>query len=116
MSILSTSGKIIMVKEPVCGRFGIHRLLAMLSSGALNVRWNGTDEMTMVTFNKRRTICKILHIDDYGVDCTTRILNSGIFRVLFEEGSIPTHLTRDELEEMLKSGALPEKRAAISVA
>ena len=62
MSILSTSGKIIMVKEPVCGRFGIHRLLAMLSSVALNVRWNGTEEMTIVTFNKRRTICKILHI------------------------------------------------------
>lgn len=30
MSILSSTGKIVMVKEPVCGRFGIHRLMAML--------------------------------------------------------------------------------------
>ena len=75
MSILSGTGKIYMVREPVCGRFGIHRLLAMLSSNSLNVHWNGIDEVTIVTFNKRKTICKILHIDPYGVDCTSRILN-----------------------------------------
>ena len=39
MSILSQSGKIILVREPVCGRFGIHRLIAQLTSGALNVSW-----------------------------------------------------------------------------
>lgn len=57
MSILSGTGKIYMVREPVCGRFGIHRLLAMLSSNSLNVHWNGIDEVTIVTFNKRKTIC-----------------------------------------------------------
>ncbi len=60
MSILSGTGKIYMVREPVCGRFGIHRLLAMLSSNSLNVHWNGIDEVTIVTFNKRKTICKVL--------------------------------------------------------
>ena len=83
MSILSQSGKIILVREPVCGRFGIHRLIAQLTSGALNVSWDGKSEITMITFNKKRTLCKILHIDDYGVDCTTRILNTGRFQVKF---------------------------------
>ena len=85
MSILSQSGKIILVREPVCGRFGIHRLIAQLTSGALNVSWDGKSEITMVTFNKKRTLCKILHIDDYGVDCTTRILNTGRFQVILDD-------------------------------
>ncbi len=45
MSILSSTGKILMVREPICGRFGIHKLMAMLSSGVLNVKWNGIDEL-----------------------------------------------------------------------
>lgn len=32
MSILSATGKIIMVQEPVSGRFGLQKLLAKLSS------------------------------------------------------------------------------------
>lgn len=51
MSILSQTGKIILVKQPVNGRFGIHRLMAMLSSNQFGVFWNGTDEITIVTFN-----------------------------------------------------------------
>ena len=106
MSILSQSGKIILVREPVCGRFGIHRLIAQLTSGALNVSWDGKSEITMVTFNKKRTLCKILHIDDYGVDCTTRILNTGRFQVILDDCKklIPIHLTRNELEELLTHG------------
>ena len=60
MSILSGTGRIYMVREPVCGRFGMLRLLAMISSNSLGVKWNGIDEITVVTFNKRKTICKIL--------------------------------------------------------
>lgn len=51
MSILSQTGKIILVRQPVNGRFGIHRLMAMLSSNQFEVCWNGTDEITIVTFN-----------------------------------------------------------------
>ena len=43
MSILSGTGKIYMVREPVCGRFGMHRLLDMISSNSLGVKWNGLD-------------------------------------------------------------------------
>lgn len=110
MSILSSSGKIILVREPVCGRFGIHRLMAMLSSGALHVGWNGIEEISVITFNKRRTICKITHVDEWGVDCTTRILNSGVFQVMLEEGRLPVHLTRDELESLLRNGTVADGR------
>lgn len=109
MAILSDTGRIYMVREPICGRFGIHRLLAMLSSGALNVRWNGIDEITVISFNKKRSLCKLLHIDEYGVDCTSRILNTGIFQVVFSDNSIPVHLTREELENILKHGSIPDR-------
>ena len=115
MSILSSSGKIILVREPVCGRFGIHRLMAMLSSGALKVGWNGIEEISVITFNKRRTICKITHVDEWGVDCTTRILNTGAFHVMLEEGRLPVHLTRDEFENLLRNGTVSDHKA-LSVA
>ena len=101
MSILSATGKIIMVQEPVSGRFGLQKLLAKLSSNAYGVNWNGSDEISLVTFNKKRTICKILHVDDTGVDCTTRILNHGNFKVLLDEGLIPRRLTREALERLI---------------
>lgn len=118
MSILSQSGKIILVREPVCGRFGIHRLIAQLTSGALNVSWDGKSEITMITFNKKRTLCKILHIDDYGVDCTTRILNTGRFQVILDDCKklIPIHLTRNELEDLLTHGSVPDTKNPLKIA
>ena len=106
MSILSATGKIIMVQEPVSGRFGLQKLLAKLSSNAYGFNWNGSDEISLVTFNKKRTICKILHVDDTGVDCTTRILNHGNFKVLLDEGLIPRRLTREALERLIIDGTL----------
>ena len=106
MSILSATGKIIMVQEPVSGRFGLQKLLAKLSSNAYGVNWNGSDEISLVTFNKKHTICKILHVDDTGVDCTTRILNHGNFKVLLDEGLIPRRLTREALERLIIDGTL----------
>lgn len=106
MSILSATGKIIMVQEPVSGRFGLQKLLAKLSSNPYGVNWNGCDEISLVTFNKKRTICKILHVDDTGVDCTTRILNHGNFKVLLDEGLIPRRLTREALERLIIDGTL----------
>lgn len=111
MSLLSDSGRIFMVREPVSARFGIHRLMAMLSSGALHVKWNGIDEISVLTFNKRKNICKIIHADKWGVDCTTRMLNTGIFQVILNEGSLPIHLNRAELEELLRRGTAPERSA-----
>ena len=89
MSILSATGKIIMVQEPVSGRIGLQKLLAKLSRNAYGVNWNGSVELSLVTFNNKRTICKILHFDDTGVDGPTRILIHGNFKVLLDEGLIP---------------------------
>ena len=110
MSISSSTGKILLVREPVCGRFGIHKLMAMISSGSIGVKWNGIDEISVITFNRKRSICKVLHIDQYGVDCTTRILNTGLFQVLFEEDALPIHLTRNELESLLGNGSFPTRK------
>lgn len=60
MSILSSTGKILLVREPVCGRFCIHKLMAMISSGSIGVKWNGIDEISVITFNRKRSICKVL--------------------------------------------------------
>lgn len=98
---LPRTGRLLMCREPVCGRFGIHRLMAMLSTGGLKVGWNGSEEITVVTFNRRRTLCKILHADEWGVDCTTRILSSGTFKVMLETGSLPEAMTRETLEALL---------------
>lgn len=111
MSILSQSGKIILVRQPVSGRFGIHRLMAMLSSNQLGVGWTGTEEISVVTFNAKRTICKILHIDAYGTDCTSRILNYGKFRTLLQDDLLPVHLSRNELELLLNGGELPDSQS-----
>lgn len=51
MSILPKDGRIIMILEPVSGRFGVHKLMAQLSSNALGTNWNGIEPITMVTFN-----------------------------------------------------------------
>lgn len=40
----------------------------MLSSNNLDVQWDGIGEISIVTFNKRRTIRKILHIDSTNVN------------------------------------------------
>ena len=101
MSILSGTGKIYMVREPVCGRFGIHRLLAMLSSNSLNVHWNGIDEVTIVTFNKRKTICKILHIDQVRLP-DSKIIDD-FYTVTIPNGAMICALTSDLLDSIVIS-------------
>ena len=85
MSILSSTGKIYVIRTPVCGRFGMYRLLAKLTSGDFGVSWDGVSEITIVTFNKRRSMCNILHIDQYGTDKLIRKLNEGVYKIYLEE-------------------------------
>lgn len=105
MDILGT-GKIYLIKEPVCGRFGIQRLLAMLSQQAFGVAWDGTEEITIVTFNKRRTRCNILHCDFAGIDRTVRQLNSGTFKVLLQDGELPDRISKEDLRRLLLDGTI----------
>lgn len=107
MSILSGTGRIVLVREPVCGRFGLPRLLAKVSANAYHTNWRGIEEISVVVFNRKLTIAKILHVDRYGVDLTSRQLNHGRFKVMLEEGLLPKNLGRAELESMLNGEELP---------
>ena len=106
MSQLLGSGKIFLVREPISGRFGIPRLMAMLSSKDFGIDWNGIDEITVVTFNRRRNRCIMLHCDFAGVDRTVRVLNSGLFKVDLGSDIIPEQLTRGTLRRLLLDGTL----------
>lgn len=104
MRLLSATGDIYLIKEPVSGRYGMHKLRACLTAGTLGVSWNRTDEITVVTFNKAKTICSILHIDSCGWERTTRRLKSGRYDVILSHGLIPGLLTRQMLERLLSDG------------
>ena len=49
-------------------------------------------------------------MDVYGIDCTTRILNSGRFQVMLSENQIPVNLTRQELEQLLREGTVQDNK------
>lgn len=108
MSFLSSTGRIVLIKEPISGRFGMPRLLAKLTSNSLKVNWDGEEEITIITFNKRRSIAKILHLDHVGSDLTTRVLDHGLFKVVLdEEGQhLPQRITREQLERLFVDGTL----------
>lgn len=108
MSILSSTGKIYIVLKPVSGRFGIPRLMSELSSKRLKVPWDGREEITVVTFNTRRSLCSVLHVDSRGTDHTRRMLEHGTFDVFLEDGLLPAALTREQLEKLLDTGSAGE--------
>ena len=54
-AILPSEGRIVMVKEPVSGRFGVHKLMAHLTMNTYGTAWDGDETITLVTFNKKRT-------------------------------------------------------------
>ena len=99
MSILSGTGRIYMVREQVCGRFGMHRLLAMISSNSLGVKWNGINEITVVTFNKRKTICKILKYEISYLSILA--IDLLLLKVIIVISSSPSQLTFKELAASL---------------
>ena len=52
-AILPSEGRIVMVKEPVSGRFGVHKLMAHLTMNTYGTAWDGDETITLVTFNVR---------------------------------------------------------------
>ena len=106
MSILSATGRIVMVLSPINGRWGMHKLMAKLSTNEFGINWDPTKEITLVTFNRKRTLCKVLHVDQTGVDCTSRILNQGRFKIMLDENLVPRSLNREQLERLLTDGTI----------
>ena len=68
--------RIIVIKEPVPGIWGIHRLY-----GQVKEKFNpqSDEELYVVFYNKSYTRLKLMHVDATGYDLTTRILFSGKF-------------------------------------
>lgn len=102
--MIPPSARILLVREPVSGRFGMHKLLAQISHDKYNLNWNGKDEIAVVTFNKKRTVCKVLIVDDYGVTCVSRMLNTGKFQIVFTENGIPLNLTKESFRRLFLTG------------
>lgn len=71
MSILSSTGKIYLILVPVNGRWGMIKLMQYLEGFKQKdsiIEWDGKEEITIVTLNKKRTLCSVLHVDENGVD------------------------------------------------
>ena len=86
-AILPSEGRIVMVKEPVSGRFGVHKLMAHLTMNTYGTAWDGDETITLVTFNKKRTRMKILTADRFGITYSVRILNAGTLENLIRYGT-----------------------------
>ncbi|MCI6906823.1 MAG: transposase [Succinatimonas sp.] len=110
MSYFLPEGKILIARQPVSGRFGVPRLMANLSANAAKYDWNGVDPINVITFNKFRDRCKIISYDRYGVTLTVRVLHSGRFKVMLDEGLIPSTINKSELEELMRTGTLSTEK------
>ena len=98
--------RLLLVKEPVSGRFGIPKLIAQLSYNKYNINWDGFSPIAVVFFNKRRSIGKLLIIDKNGASLLTRILNIGKFQIEFNDKGIPQNLTKSMLESLFLTGKI----------
>ncbi|MCI6905646.1 MAG: IS66 family insertion sequence element accessory protein TnpB [Succinatimonas sp.] len=107
-AILPSEGRIVMVKEPVSGRFGVHKLMAHLTMNTYGTAWDGDETITLVTFNKKRTRMKILTADRFGITYSVRILNAGTFKVILGDELLCEHINKKTLENLIRYGTTAE--------
>ena len=66
--IIPTGCLIHVVNKPVSARYGIPTMFDMLISDELQIGWNGIEPVVIVTFNERRTICKVFVVENCNPD------------------------------------------------
>ena len=71
----------------------------MLISDELQIGWNGIEPVVIVTFNERRTICKVFVVDGTGYTCFTRKRASGRFQYKFNPELIPSIISARAFNE-----------------
>ncbi len=76
-------GKIFIVTNPIFGRAGIPKLMSTFNLLEKTDDWSGYEEVRVVCFSKDYKTMKIIHVDEYGVDLTTRRLHKGKFNLGF---------------------------------
>ena len=105
MSLLSSTGRIYLLKEPVCGRWGMFRLHSCLSVEPLGLSGTVTRKLHLLLSTKAvRT--SIFHYDMCGMERTVRRLRKGTFKVILDAGRTPGELTREQLERLLCDGTV----------
>lgn len=106
VSKLFAAGTIVLVRQPISGRYGILRMWNMLASGTLGVKYDlrAGKELWVITVNRRRTRLRILHVDSFGYELITRINYAGKFKVLFDDVEAPMALTRGQLRRLMLDG------------
>lgn len=106
-STLLASGRIYLIRQPVSGRTGIVKLWNMLCAGTLGVKFDveSPEEIWVLMVNRRRNRLRILHVDTWGYELTTRINFDGRFDVIFNEGG-PQNITRGELRRLVLDGTV----------
>lgn len=97
------------VNKPVSARYGIPTMFDMLISDELQIGWNGIEPVVIVTFNERRTICKVFVVDGTGYTCFTRKRASGRFQYKFNPELIPSIISARALDRLLTHGSLSTK-------
>ena len=97
--------RIIVIKEPVPGIWGIHRLYVY---GQVKEKFNpqSDEELYVVFYNKSYTRLKLMHVDATGYDLTTRILFSGKFSTDGKPDNLE-NLTEKDLRRLFIDGSLP---------
>ena len=103
MSCIFGNGDIFLIRQAVPAVWGINKYLSTLSAGGFGFKWKGK-EITLVTVNSARTICKIFTVNSVGVSLTTRKLFHSKFSLLFGDELIPNYLTKEDLELMYLAG------------
>ena len=106
MSYILPEGRIMILKQPISGRYGIPRLMAYITANSSRFGWDGVETISVITFNRFRTRCKIISCDKYGVTLTVRILHSGNFKVLLDDDLLPETINKSELESLMRYGTL----------
>ena len=103
--------RVTVVTSPIDGRFGFHRLAEMAKLYLGIDVYKGEDFVVFMSL--RRTVCKIIHADDFGITLITRYLHKGHFEQFLakkKENAFAV-LTAKELADFLNGIPLYRKPA-----
>ncbi|MCK0527699.1 hypothetical protein [Anaerobiospirillum sp. NML120449] len=104
--LLPKHTRIIIINKPINARLGIPGMMNLLFSNAFELLWDGVEPITVVAFNLKQRMCKILTVDDNGITCSNRVLRQGRFQYMLRHELIPTAIRRCELEALLQEGTI----------
>lgn len=102
---LFATGRIMLLEAPVSASWGIHKHFSMLESGAFGIRYDPSQEYWIISLNRQKTRCTMLHVDSTGYSLTRRILFQAGFRAALS-GEGARNLTRGQLRRLFADGTV----------